>query len=278
MHHSHYTLNPGHRSGALFTTLRRDYYWENMQVDCENFVHDCRQCGSRKPMPSSGVDPGNAPTPRLPFEVVHLDFKGPLHGSDEYDHILVVVCALTRYVIYIPTKGRAATTVFRELVNKVFAIFGLPRAVVTDNGSEFRGELAEEMSKYLGYRKVHVLPWRPQANGIAEAAVKRIKLLLTKHTKRFNQWHRILALAQYALNTSVHHGLGGGVNGMSAFALLFGRGPIGIPELENPDLAPVGGDGSDFIRSLRHRLEVLHEHVRAASDEIKTKRKTACRG
>ena len=221
------------------------------------------------------VDPGHAPTPSLPFEVIHLDFKGPMKGSDEFDHILVVVCALTRYVVYIATKGRAATTVFRGLVNHVFSVFGPPRAIVSDNANEFRGELAEEMSKYLGYRKIHVLPWRPQANGIAEAAVKRIKLLLTKHTQRFNQWHKVLALAQYALNTSIHHGLGGGVNGMSAFALLFGREPVGLPELENPDLAPVAGDGSEFMNSLRHRLKILHEHVRAASDEIKARRRAA---
>ena len=275
MHHSHYTLNPGHRSGALFTTLRRDYYWENMQADCEHFVRDCRHCGARRPVPAPQVDPGHAPTPRLPFEVIHLDFKGPLKGSEEFDNILVVVCALTRYVIYIATKGRKATTVFRELVNRVFSVFGPPRAIVSDNANEFRGELAEEMSKYLGYRKVHVLPWRPQANGTAEAAVKRIKLLLSKHTQRFNQWHKVLSLAQYALNTSIHHGLGGGVNGMSSFALLFGREPVGIPELENPDLAPVSGDGSEFVTSLRHRLEILHEHVRAASDEIKAKRRAA---
>ena len=118
MHHSHYTLNPGHRSGALFTTLRRDYYWENMQVDCENFVHDCRQCGSRKPMPSSGVDPGNAPTPRLPFEVVHLDFKGPLHGTKVATNTTALrICTLyTRMYINVDMQDRKNRVISQNIL------------------------------------------------------------------------------------------------------------------------------------------------------------------
>ena len=271
LHYSHYTFDPGHCSRALFTHLEPLYYWPHMRLDCEEFVRSCEQCGEHTAVAARQVDPGFAPSPKRPFEVLHIDFKGPLKGSDTYDHILVVVCALTRYTLYLPTKGRESVTVFRALINGVFSIFGLPRAIVSDNANEFRGELAAEMAQYLGYRKIHVLPWRPQANGLAEAAVKRIRTLLERHTRRFNQWHKVLPLAQYALNTSTHHGLGNR-HGICAYAALFGREPTQLPELENPDLAPVDGDGNEFVQTLRERLRILHEHLNEDSDAIRRKR------
>ena len=271
MHHSHFSLNPGHRSRALYSSLRRLYYWETMKGDCDKFVLACKTCQARLATKGRRVDPGFAPTPALPFEVIHVDFKGPMKGSPDFSYILVVVCALTRYVLYIPTADRKASTVFRALVNNVFSVFGPPKSVVSDNGSEFAGDLAEEMAQFLGYRKVNVLPWRPQANGLAEAAVKRIKQLLVRHTRRYQDWVKILPLAQYALNSSTHEGLDGGV-GLSAYSCLFGREPPSIAELENLDLRPRDGDGSEFVNSLRDRMRTLHAQVREKSDSIKRQR------
>ena len=127
MHHAHFTMNPGHKSRVLYTTLVGLYYWDSMREECEAFVRACRICGARLGARARQVMPGAAPTPGLPFEVIHIDFKGPLKRSGEYDHILVVVCALTRYTLYIPTVGRSAETVFRALVARVFGIFGPPK-------------------------------------------------------------------------------------------------------------------------------------------------------
>ena len=271
MHHHHYTLNPGHRSKALYPTLARLFYWSNMEADCLAFVGKCKICGARKRVQDNPVPPGAAPTPSRPWEVVQIDHKGPLKKSGGYQYILIAVCALTRYTVYIPVEDRTAATTFRALVNRVFSVFGPPRALISDNAKEFRGDLAAEMANYLGYRKVHVLPWRPGANGLAEAAVKRIKLLLERHTKRFSDWHKILPLAQYALNVSPHFGLGG-AKGLSAYALLFGREPLSVPELENNDLGAGAIATSGFVHDLASRMKILHDQLRQESDAIKQRR------
>ena len=57
-------------------------------------------------------------------------------------------------------------------------------------------------SRFYGYRHIHILPFNPQANGTAEAAVKRIKLLLDRQTDGYKDWHALLPLAQHQLNST----------------------------------------------------------------------------
>ena len=38
MHHSHHTLNSGHRSKNLYYDLATRYYWSGMHTACDKFV------------------------------------------------------------------------------------------------------------------------------------------------------------------------------------------------------------------------------------------------
>ena len=52
------------------------------------------------------VADGEVSTPATPFATIHVDHKGPLPRQADskfaHNHILVVVCALTRYALFIP--------------------------------------------------------------------------------------------------------------------------------------------------------------------------------
>ena len=112
------------------------------------------------------------------------------------------------------------------------------------------------------------MPWHPQANGLAEAAVKRIKLLLDRHTTRHGEWDKVLPLAQYALNSTILPG-----NNRSAFSAVFGREPVSIAELENPVSSPAREPGSVFLESLRERIREISAQLQKTSDEKKMKSK-----
>ena len=53
----------------------------------------------------------------------------------KFNNILVVVCALTRFTLFIPVTYVTAEETWRVLVNRVFAVFGHPTVIVSDNGS-----------------------------------------------------------------------------------------------------------------------------------------------
>ena len=94
--------------------------------------------------------------------------------------------------------------------------------------------------------------------------MKRIKLLLDRHTKGYDEWQRVLPLVQLQLNSHVHTG-----TDMSPYMALFGRPPTGIAELENPELLPKDGAGSEWLKEMRSRMIRLHADIVKASDSIK---------
>ena len=261
----HYSNHRGHE--ALLDQLQ-SFWWPSMTQDCEDFTAQCQLCSERRSGGLQRVPPQPVPTPSQPFSVIHVDHKGPLprQPGSRYTNILVIVCALTRFALFIPVEGTTADETLRVLVARVFCVFGTPAVIISDNGPAFRNELVEKASRFYGYRHVHTLPYNPQANGVAEATVKRIKLLLEKQTKDYADWHRLLPLAQHMLNTTVHTSLG-----LSPYEALFGREPIGLEKLENPALYPTG-DGNEYLASIRQRMLHLHGALRSASDAIKNAR------
>ena len=267
MHHSHHTMNSGHMSRNLFYDLSRDYYWPNMQAECNKFVLRCRRCQQLQPVARTRVFPGEVPEPSTPFHTLHIDYKVGLPVSGGYKHVLVVVCALTRYCLYIPATKIDAAETFRLLLAHVFCHFGIPVKIVADNGGEFHSELSHELGRYMGYRNIHVLPYTPQANGLAESAVKRLKRLLERHTLRFHEWHKILPMIQYTLNTAHHTG-----TKVRPFEAVFGRDPIKLPQLENPDTLRPAPEGSVFLRSLRDRMQAVAAAVKWESENTKAAR------
>ena len=264
--HYHLSLGEGgHRGGdILWGFLLRLFYWSNMEADCYTYCARCPVCGPIKSQPLVKVPMQYVATPSTPFHTIHLDHKTPGVRSGTFSHILVCVCALTRYVCYIPVSDLSGATTFRALLNGVFSIFGYPRVMISDNGTAFVNSLMTEMGMYLGFRHTTILPYNAGANGLAESCCKRIKNLLERHTDGFRLWHEVLPMASYALNSATHS-----ITGVSPFRAIFGRDAPQVAELESAALLDHAETGSVFLRSLRARLQVLHAHIQAESDRVK---------
>ena len=74
------------------------------------------------------------------------------------------------------------TAVVREL-KTIFARFGIPEILVTDNGPQFASKEFEAYVKSWSFNHTTTSPRYPQSNGIAENAVKTMKRLFEKCKK-----------------------------------------------------------------------------------------------
>ena len=59
-------------------------------------------------------------------------------------------------------------------LSKIFARWGIPLQVVTDNGAQLTSKEFEEFMMKLGIKHIRVAPYRPQSNGLAERMVQTV--------------------------------------------------------------------------------------------------------
>ena len=256
----------GHRGAdALYNYLSARYYWSGMYSACKAMVAHCEVCQASETRRLPQVHAESTREPPHPFHTIHIDHKElPVSGSTGYKYLLVVVCALTRFCIAIPTETTGAEETCRALQIHVFNLFSYPVRLISDNARGFDSALMEEFSEFAGFRATKVLANNPQSNGKAEQTVARISTLLGRHCRKMAEWHKSVPMVCHALNCSVHSG-----TFMSPFFALFGRHPIGIPELEEPSLNVNTTSGHEFVTSLSHRMHAAWAEARRASRELK---------
>ena len=158
----------------MYELARQYYYWPGLHNDVKQMVADCTACHSHLP------GQPNQPAPvQLPSDAI----RPMTHvGTDLFQlgaqHWLLLVDRFSGYAW--PWQLRSLTT--SAVVAKLTACFnehGWPEAIRSDGGPQFRSEFAD-FCKNHQIRHELASANNPQSNGLAEAAVKNIKYLLSK--------------------------------------------------------------------------------------------------
>ena len=113
--------------------------------------------------------------PARPWSRLHLDFAGPFLNY----MFLVIIDAHTKWLEAIPLSGATSRLTIQQL-QTIFAHFGLPDTVVTDNGTCF---VSSEFEQFISENSIHhwkIAPYHPASNGLAERAVQILKQGLKK--------------------------------------------------------------------------------------------------
>lgn len=128
--------------GGFFKTadrVKRLFYWPQMDADIRKYVAKCETCKASKP--SNRVERAPMGTLReasRPFEIIYIDFIGPLPRSKSGHTVLfVVVDGFSKFVHLHPMRSATAQAAIKCLLDHVFRIFGTPRYLISDNGSQF---------------------------------------------------------------------------------------------------------------------------------------------
>ena len=185
--------------------LKRFAYWPTLNKDVKEYVKRCRVCLKTKSCSNRAPILRN-PEVQRPWDRLNLDLIGPLPiSTDGNKFILSVVDVLTRYAIAVPIPDKSAATVARALINNVFAVFGPPRSLYSDQGKEFVAQLTIDAVKAFGCHQRHITVYRPQASGIVERfnghIVSILRALAHEHQ---DSWDISLPLAILAHNTAYH--------------------------------------------------------------------------
>lgn len=170
-------LHKGH-SGAEATKRRaRDaVFWLNMAQDIDNFVQSCSICNALKPHQQK--EPLHLhEIPELPWSIVAADIFD--WNSQQY---LVLVDSYSNWFEINPLRTLSSQNIINKL-KKHFSVHGIPQKLITDNGTQFTSQVFRDFANIWDFRHVTSSPEYPQANGLAERAVRSAKRLL-ETTKR----------------------------------------------------------------------------------------------
>lgn len=160
---AHESIMAGHQ-GVRRTTDRilGDFYWPGMHEDIKRFVRSCDVCQRTTPKGKVGVAPlGNMPLIRTPFQRVAVDLIGPLSPrSDKGNrYVLTLIDFATRYPDAIALANIDSVSVAEALL-EMFSRVGLPREVVTDQGTSFTSELMQEVGRLLSVKFFRTTPYQ----------------------------------------------------------------------------------------------------------------------
>ena len=159
----------GHQGIVKTMALLREKVWfKNMHLVEEN-IKNCHTCQisthkpTREPLQMS-------PLPAAPWEEVSTDFGHLQNGK----YLLVVTDEFSRYVVVDILDSISTTSVIPRL-DKIFAEFGMPVSLKTDNGPPFNSHEFKTYASITGFRHRKITPLWPQANGETERFMRTVK-------------------------------------------------------------------------------------------------------
>ncbi|XP_055522703.1 uncharacterized protein K02A2.6-like [Wyeomyia smithii] len=149
-------------------------YWPSLDDDITSYVKDCKHCATvaKSPMHSAPIP---WPKPVGPWKRIHVDFAGPI----EADYFLLAVDAFSKWPEVIRTR-RITSAATIAILRNIFARFGMPETLVSDNGTQFTSVEFQNFCVGNGIQHISTAPFHPQSNGQVERFVDTFKRAVRK--------------------------------------------------------------------------------------------------
>lgn len=196
------------------------HYWKNMTKDIKNYVNECALCQKNKISRYTKMPMEITTTSEKPFDKIFLDIVGPFPISNKGNrYILTLQDDLSKYIAGIPIPNQEVSTIAKKLVTQIICIYGVPKIIVTDQGSNFTSQLFKDVCKILKIKKLNSSAYHPQTNGSLERVHRTLKEYLRNFVSNDNQdWCNWIPYATFVYNTTPNQS-----TGFTPFELVFGR-------------------------------------------------------
>jgi transposase InsO family protein len=241
--------------------LLKHFWWPHVNKSVRAYCRSCDVCqrlgkGSktyRAPMV-------NVPVMQEVFQRVAIDVVGPLSVCEKSGNrfILTVIDLASHFPFAFPLRNHTAKDVARCL-SEVFTLFGFPKELLSDCGSEFMSDVMQVFLHECGVVQMKTSPFRPQSNGSCERFHRTMKDMLKALVESYpGSWDEILPWILFAYREVPVQGLG-----FSAFELMYGRDVRGLLQLMKEEwlhkdvVHEVSGRNViEYVLQLRERMRV----------------------
>jgi transposase InsO family protein len=248
----------GHRGyKATMEKVRKFGKWKGLAKQLKEYIRKCDKCQRNKVQKLAKHSMMITDTPVEAMEKVCLDCVGPLPESAKGNkYLLTFQCNFSKFVGAIPVKNIEAETVARKFVNHVVFNYGLPKTILTDQGSNFTSQLFKNMCRIFNVKKIQTTAYRPQSNGGLERFHRTLKEYLRNFIKSDqSDWDEQARIACFVYNTSKNEG-----TGYLPFELMQGR-EVDVPSALKEPAKPFYAYG-DYVLELKEKMRRVNEKTR----------------
>ena len=243
--------------------INLNYTWPGINKDIANYIKMCKNCiHKEKGFPKDKKTIKLFPAIK-PFEMIHIDIVGPMPLTSKGNRYIVsMIDRFSRYCMLIPVPNMKAMSIIKAL-EKWVTIFGPPKQILSDNGSQFVSEIYKHYNETSNTKLKYTTAYHPQCNGMIERLHRWIKERLTlisvETMKDFiggDDWCEYIPFIQWTYNTTPNH-----MTNHAPQEIIFGANYHN--SFTNPDPSEFSaGTPAEYIDYMNNRRNLIHEDVR----------------
>ncbi|RWS00875.1 Retrotransposable element Tf2 protein type 1-like protein, partial [Dinothrombium tinctorium] len=201
--------------------IRMHWIWPKMTKQIRQYVRTCHTCQMIKPAntaPYGHLQPIS--TPNMPMQLLAIDtiVMGSAASGTRAKYIILAIDHHSRYV-WAVASSKNTTEVACKLLDGIFTNYGTPKALISDNGTNFTSSQFGSFLKRHNVKHHFTSAYHPQANGLNEKAngtiVAKLKIAQSHSVKK---WSSLLDEVVNCYNNTKHT-----VTGFSPSLLLHGK-------------------------------------------------------
>ena len=167
-------------------------------------------------------------------------------------HILTIIDLLTGWPEEILIPDKSADTITKAFIRHYLPRHLCPQFILSDNGTEFKNQIFDKVTKDLGIERIFSAPYHPQSNGKLETFHKFLKPTLKKMcAEDQDNWddyiEQVLGTYRRVLNLTT---------GESPFFLVYGRDGNQPLQLIQPLTRFLGDPDSGLLCLNQHQLSL----------------------
>ena len=257
-----------------YSALKTLYYWKGMKRHIQLYCRRCRTC-ARHNIQTQEFQKEHFSAPPQPMEFIAMDLIGEFHpaSSKGNRYALTAICMLTGFTFCIPLKSKKAEDVVTAYLNHICCVFGPSKKILTDNGTEFKNKMWDQVFKRLKMEHRVTPIYSPQCNGCIEGFHKFLKACIRKQIQQGLEWDDLVRKATAAYNFFPTES-----SGFSPFFLMYGCEANAKHMILAEETTKYLGDNEGVlnVQLMMKLLQVVAYNLaksRAARDGNKLKRK-----
>ena len=210
-----------------YNRVLQHFFWPGLKRYVAKWCKECHTCQlGGKPnqnIPQAPLHPIQAFDE--PFSHIIIDCVGPLPKTkSQNEYLLTIMCSSTRFPEAIPLRSIKTNTILRALI-KFFTLFGLPKSIQSDQGTNFMAHAFQQVMNQLGIKQYKSSAYHPESQGALERFHQTLKTMIRMYCiENSRDWDKGVHLLLFAIRESVQESLG-----FSPSELVFGhevRGPL----------------------------------------------------